>query len=284
MALPPFNKSNCVAMLNTLYPPPSPHERSQPTRILTPSILAGQRDGFFRYIQSVEKNGPSVLEHLMAQGRRVERGEVNGWPSVREVLVKYLRACNGVIDECSAIQGPEHFLDAMLPTEGTEDRRRNGRKVDSGVSFTSQDRPSTSHSSTKSNRDKPLPAPPSPSRGGSALEKIARELRKLRDRKKAEEDDQLTTGASSHSKAKAKAKTLKKTKSTSALGDLRERNRSFLGGLGDSGKRDLPPFDLDEDMRLRAILEARDANLQSGSGSGSGGKRMKHQPLRPQEV
>ena len=43
MSLEPFNKHNCVAMLNTLYPPVA---TSQPTKLLTAVILKRQRDGF----------------------------------------------------------------------------------------------------------------------------------------------------------------------------------------------------------------------------------------------
>lgn len=264
MALPPFNKSNCLAMLNTLYPPPNPSQKSQPTRQLTPSILEGQRDGFWRYIQAVERNGPAILDNLMLHGRRVERGDVNGWPSVREVLDKYLRAANGVIEECTQIVGPETFAD-MIPE--AEVQRRNGRKVDSGISFASHDRPSTSQSSIGS-RDKPLPSPPPQAKNGSTLEKIARELRKIRDRKRAEEtlaDD----------RDKPKAKTLKKMKSTSALGDMRANNKSFANGSAEA-RCAYPPFSPDEERRRRAILEATTANRTL--------PKMKYQPLRTQEV
>src|SRR5438552_3526178 len=119
MSLLPFNKSNCLAMLNTLYPP---SHTSQPTPQLTVTILNAQRNGFFRYIQGVEKNGPRILDNLMQQGRRPEKGEEDGWYSVRESVENHLRAANAMIDECSAITG----IESLLPVNETEDKRRKG--------------------------------------------------------------------------------------------------------------------------------------------------------------
>ena len=259
MSLLPFNKSNCLAMLNTLYPP---SVSSQPTMQLTPEVLQGQRNGFWRYIQSVEKNGPRVLENIMAQGRDVQRGDENGWLSVREVLDKYLRAANAVIDECTAVIDLESFTQ---PMDG-DDQRRNGRKVDSGVSFSSDDRPSTSSSSTRS-KDKPLPSPPSPVKQGSTLEKIARELRKLRDRNKVEE----CAGLATHQEKLAgpKVKSLKKMRSTGALGNLQDRNKSFVSSA-DRSKSPATTFDVNEQARKKAIEEALEASARP---------RLKHKPL-----
>lgn len=81
LSLMPFNKHNCAAMLNTLYPPLI---TVPPTSKLTLPILKAQRDGFFKYIQSVEANGPRVLTNLMQQD--MEFGDDNGWASV----VRYL--------------------------------------------------------------------------------------------------------------------------------------------------------------------------------------------------
>ncbi|KAI9815163.1 MAG: hypothetical protein M1832_005565 [Thelocarpon impressellum] len=277
MSLLPFNKSNCLAMLNTLYPPST---ASQPTRTLTPAILHAQRNGFWRYIQAVEKNGPGVLDNLMMQGHRAERGDANGWPSVREVLDMYLRAANGVIDECADIAGVETFGHGGVG-DG-EDQRRKGRKVDSGVSFSTDDRPSTSSSSTRS-KDKPLPSPPSlakpsgSSSGGSTLERIARELRRLRDRNKVEEMQQRPREGAKEAPARVKTRSLKKMKSASALGELRERNKSFVAGHLDRSRTQPAAFELDEAARRRAILEASAA-------AGKEPARAKHRPLLSAEI
>ncbi|KAI9787679.1 MAG: hypothetical protein M1839_000210 [Geoglossum umbratile] len=211
MSLLPFNKSNCLAMLNTLYPP---SHTSQPTPQLTVGILNSQRNGFFRYIQGVEKNGPRILENLVQQGRRIERGEEDGWSCVRECVENHLRAANAMIDECSAITG----IESLLPIDEREDRRRKGRKVDSGVSFVTDDRPSTSNSTTTSTNSKGEPISPTsafPGKSGSTLERIAREIRKMRERKRIEEGQKRDE--------KSRAKLVKKMKSSNTLSDYRDR-------------------------------------------------------------
>ncbi|KAF7502570.1 hypothetical protein GJ744_005488 [Endocarpon pusillum] len=158
LSLQPFNKANCIAMLNTVYPPAMiPNiPFAQPTHQLTPAILSAQRNGFFRYITAVEKNGPAVLKSLISQGQRA--GEETGWPSVRETMDKYLRMANGIIDECFEIACKDSVQTPVSSTHSgteTEDEKQR-RKVDSGISFTSssnrgslqshQTRPSTSSS------------------------------------------------------------------------------------------------------------------------------------------
>ncbi|KAI9816555.1 MAG: hypothetical protein M1827_001687 [Pycnora praestabilis] len=245
MSLLPFSKPNCIAMLNTLYPPST---ATQPTPQLTSTILHSQRQGFFRYIQGVEKNGPKILDNLMEQGRRPDRGDENGWIGVRETLDSYLRTANGVIDECSEVAGVDNLISE------TEEQKRKGRKVDSGVSFATGDRPSTSSSSSNSNnstKDKPLPPSPvtTPSKSGSTLEKIAREIRKMRSRRQVDEIVKK--------EEKAKVKSLKKMKSASALGDLRQKNSSATSIAGVSIGAQTPAFDMDEMRRERLLYEAR---------------------------
>lgn len=201
LSLQPFNKANCIAMLNTVYPPAMiPNIQSaQPTHQLTPAILSAQRNGLFRYITAVEKNGTAVLKCLISQGQRA--GEETGWPSVRETMDKYLRMANGIINECFEITGRDSVQTPVSSTHSgteTEDEKQR-RKVDSGISFTSSSnrgslqshhtRPSTSssintHSRTQS-VDKPLPPYPPQTvhkPAGSTLERIAREIRKIRSR------------------------------------------------------------------------------------------------------
>ena len=208
MRLMPFSKANSIAMLNTLYPPQT---SSPPTRQLTARILADQRNAFFRYIQAVEKNGKQILKNLERQGKRDE--DETGWPVVREIVDKYLRAANGVIEESQEVLGPDTFA---------EQDGKSGRRADSGVSFATGDRPSTSGStgsgqaavtsrpapeSTKPFPARPSYSPPPPPRTsvvsqgnicaqhstikkrGTTLEKIARELRSLRSRNDVRELD-----------------------------------------------------------------------------------------------
>jgi len=239
MSLIPFNKANCIAMLNTLYPPTT---TNQPTPQLTSAILASQRNGFFRYVQGVEKNGKSILSNLENQGRRP--GEQNGWTVTRETVDKYLRAANGVIDECLEITGVDSF------DPEAEDLHRKGKRADSGISFATGGRPSTSSSNSSKCKDKPLPPSPepvTPKKGGSTLERIAKELRKMKSRSDIKEI--------AKKEDKLKMKSLKKMRSASALGS-RDANigASPFGGSRDG--RETPAFDVDEMKRNRMIWEA----------------------------
>lgn len=258
MRLEPFSKANSIAMLNTLYPPTT---AIPPTRQLTSAILESQRNAFFRYIQAVERNGKGVLRNLELQGQR--KDDDNGWAVVREAVDKYLRTSNGVIDECVEMTGPEYF------DPSTEARRRGDRRADSGVSFATGDRPSTSDSSGgRSNKsaDKPLPvepsrpppcappsAPPSapstPKKRGTTLEKIAREFRNLRSRNDVKEISSNYNNPNVESK-QPKERSLKKMKSTGAIGGLRAKH-ARLGS--DEANTD---FHIDDARRQRLIWEA----------------------------
>lgn len=207
-------------MLNTLYPPTgiTSTQFVQPTAQLTPKILSAQRNGFFRYIAAVEKNGPGVLSSLMDQHKKP--GDATGWVNLRETLDKYLRMAVAVIDDCydiggragSAVTSPT--ATSFSSAEVDEDSKR--RNVHSGISFTTatttssnrnsaqsqQSRPSTTSSISTHSRqpskekvlpEKPLPAPvalpelspvevPSSKPAGSTLGRIAREIRKIKSR------------------------------------------------------------------------------------------------------
>ena len=258
MRLEPFSKANSIAMLNTLYPPTT---GLPPTRQLTVHILESQRNAFFRYIQAVERNGKGVLRNLENQGQR--KDDANGWAVVREAVDKYLRTSNGVIEECVEVTGPEYF------DPETEAHRRAERRADSGVSFATGDRPSTSGSSggrsNTSTADKPLPAspprlepptrpppcvPPTPKKRGTTLEKIARELRNLRSRNEVKEV------AGNHNSPdldhkEPRGRSLKKMKSTSSIGGSRSKH-TRLGS--DEARTD---FYIDDARRQRLIWEAR---------------------------
>jgi len=206
LSLTPFNRANCLAMLNTLYPPigiqPGPFV--PPTAQLTAQVLTTQRNGFFQYITAVERQGPSVLSSLIDQHKRM--GEMTGWPNLRDTLDHYLRMANSIIDECCEItgRGDSPTGASFSSLDGDEEGRR---KVDSAISFGSANssnrnssqshitRPSTSSSYSSHNHqaskekqlpEKPLPIPVDDDRTitlrpvGSTLERIARELKKIR--------------------------------------------------------------------------------------------------------
>lgn len=252
MRLEPFNKANCIAMLNTLYPPTT---SGPPTRQLSSAILASQRNAFFRYIQGVEKNGRGILKNLENQGARP--GDANGWPPVREVIDQYLRTAAGVIEDCLQVTSPEVFASV------DEESRRAERRTDSGVSFATGDRPSTSGSSgsvrkpssSSSSVNKPLPpsprreqpsrsatAPLNPKKPMSTLEKITRGIESFRSRNDAKE-------ATVHGD-REKARNLKKMKSASAMGGLKAKHARTTSG-------DYQPFEIDDVKRQKLILEAK---------------------------
>lgn len=259
LSLEPFNRYNCFAMLNTLYPPVTPTQTT-PTPQLTTAILQAQRDGFIKYIKNVELKGPSVLHNLIKQGAR--EGEETGWPGVHQQLDMYLRLANHIIEDCQQVTNIDYFESI------DEADTRKGRKVDSGVSFGSEKPPSTgsgkrpstgsekrpsTSSSEKRLTNKPLPSSPSDmrainalSKSGSALERIAREFRKLRSKSKVEAEEIVKC---EHTEPKAKS--LRKTRS---LGALRLRNLSSIS-VSDR-HNETPAFNPDEMRRHRLVYEA----------------------------
>ncbi|KAL2822142.1 hypothetical protein BDW59DRAFT_106664 [Aspergillus cavernicola] len=235
MLMEPINKANCIAMLNTLFPPVT-EATVTPTSQLTPQILKSQRDGFFRYISAIETNGKQILDKVIAQG--APEGESTGWPLVRDALDKYLRIANEIIDECAMVNGPASFDEGLGPVP----RGHKGRKADSGISFGSLgELPAPSIISSTSSEDiseKPLPPSPKGHKGGSTLERLARELRKLGDG--------------------GKAKGLRKMKSTNTLNLRNEAMRS-------STTDEESFFELDDQKRKRLLW----AHSKQSSGSSS---------------
>ncbi|KAI9373267.1 hypothetical protein BJX61DRAFT_389712 [Aspergillus egyptiacus] len=226
MLMEPLNKANCIAMLNTLFPPVT-EATATPTSQLTPQILKSQRDGFFRYISAIETNGRQILDKVIAQG--APEGESTGWPLVRDALDKYLRLANEIIDECATVSSPASFEEG----EGSGPLHK-GRKVDSGISFGSLgDLPPSIISTNNSSEDlseKPLPPPPGGTQKGSTLERLARELRKLGDG--------------------GKVKGLRKMKSTNTLG-------SRHGATAHPINPEESFFEFDEQKRRRLLWHSK---------------------------
>jgi hypothetical protein len=306
MSMIPFNKAACLAMLNTLYPPTTipTAQFVQPTAQLTPKVLSAQRNGFWRYIGAVEKNGTTILATLMDQHKRP--GDATGWTSLRDTLDKYLQMANGVIDECYEI-GSRDSVSLASPT-GTSfssadvDMDGNRRKVDSGVSFTStssssnrnsaqshQTRPSTSSiasvQSLKQSKQKPLPEKPlplpveeAPKKGaGSALERIAREIRKIKSRGDIRETsrnrpstavpvgDAVMTDDNQPPPTPGKERRLRPKLSLGRMrstGALKERDFNTPSSApasrdGTNNMGAVPAFDVEEMKRRRMIWEAQ---------------------------
>ena len=253
MRLEPFSKANSIAMLNTLYPPAT--TTTPPTRQITHHILGSQRSAFFRYIQGVEKNGKGILKNLEQQGQRP--GDDNGWAVVRDIVDRYLRTANGVIEECVEVSGPDYF------NPESEANRRSDRRADSGVSFAIGDRPSTSSSTgsktNASSANKPLPAsppnkipsePPTPNKKrGTTLEKIAREFKNIRSRSDVRE---ISGEHNLNNEPKEpKSRSLKKMKSTSSMSGLRAKHAR------NGSDEAMAEFNIDDARRQRMIWEAQ---------------------------
>lgn len=235
MLLTPFNRYNCIALLNTLFPP---LDSRPPTPHLNGKLLLDHRMRFYDYISSFEKKGVQVLKPVIEQDRRP--GEKTGWPVARGMIDSYLNLANNIINECSEVTGCQHFAE-------TEAGQRKGRKVDSGISFTSSERPSTSGSSSSSSKNSTKPSTPlsqntqAKGSNGSTLERIAREIKKLKSR------GDLREAAKEPSK---RPNTVKKIKSS---GLLRETMRSL-------SMTDEPTFDPDKFKQQRKQWEAKNAH------------------------
>ena len=200
LTIEPFSRHNCLAMLNTLYPPATVY---QPTSRLTPEILMRQREGFFTYVQAVERKGPIVLRALMEQNKN--EGDSNGWPKVRDILDKYLRITLTLIEQYRDVTSSSEMVAAF---HEQEERRKRKEKADSGVSFGSTDgqylrSPEKRKASpslpevTEATEAQPMAL--REKRNYSTLEKIARELRKFREnRKRADTFDSLDKDKENH--------------------------------------------------------------------------------------
>lgn len=300
MSLKPFNKQNCLAMLNTVHPPQLPNTPFiPPTEQLNQQILAAQRAQFFRYIQAVEKDGTGVLKNVMSQHARP--GEENGWPKVREDLDNYLRMANLIIDECLETTGRSISpRSATFPSNVSDEEHK--RKVDSGISFGSgygsnrssgqshMTRPSTSssfsnhsrHTSRDKQVEKNLPTSPeedensTPRPAGSALERIARELRKIGSRSNMKEDvkprqsfnsAEEPTAVEPDSPPSTPGRGLRWKRS---LRNMRSSSRMRSSSASRPGSRngsvghidDVPNFDADEMRRQRAMWEAQHQTIR----------------------
>jgi hypothetical protein len=278
MALQPFNKNNCHAMLNTLYPPV---EATQPSARLTIPLLMVQREGFFNYVRAVESQGPMCLQTLMRQGARY--GEENGWPAVKRTLSNYLNLSNKMIRESQDISSMDVFINSTpsvplnhpvvdhpaIPLEPQE----SPRKTDSVIGFndkmhsknpsTSSKQSSFSTSTAPSTSTTPSSRAPSSAfefGKGSTLERLARELRKMKPRRlKVDEIVKqplnvdlanlapMSPIKTPNSPNKSMRFSLRKMKSFGTLSELRSNNSSMasLKGLDEAAikpRRRMVPF------------------------------------------
>ena len=259
LKLTPFNKHNAVAMLNTLYPPVI---STQPTSKLTREILKHQRDGFFKYILSVEKHGESVLANLMLQGKGP--ADANGWIAVTRTLSQYLQLANSIINECMDVSDADQITPRK--TGATQPPTRQTRKADSGVSFTSVDMSSTRSSSiaepvspTETARPKTPAMSTKPS--SSALEKLARGLKSI-GRSRTDVTEMISDDPPPPP-VPEKSKSLRKMKSMGSL-DSRKGSKVDLAAPTDSSES----FNVDQ-MRMERMKYDRGLAATSKHGPSS---------------
>lgn len=249
LSLLPFHKHNCLGMLNTLYPPIGLSE--QPTSLLTHDVLKTQRDGFFKYISSVERNGPRVLSTLMQQGKAPN--DENGWLSVTRSLSMYLQVASSIIAECSQISSVHDVSPRKNRDSNQTSSSRHTRNADSGISFgsnASDRRPSTRGSTTEptSPMEWSRPKTPNGTRSGTTLEKIARGLRTI-GRSRTDVTEIIVENSTSpelHPQTAERPKMLRKMRSLGSLGD----RKGSMTNLRQNA--DVPAFDA-EAMRLQRM-------------------------------
>lgn len=237
LSLVPYSKHNCIAMLNTIYPPVT---STQPTPQLTPALLKSQRDGFFKYIQAVEKSGPEILSNLIAQGQRP--GEETGWPAVRDVLDRYLQTASSMIDASQQIMD----INDTVNISAQEARR----KADSGIDFLESRKSSTSSEKSVATPERPASRQ---HKSSTTLEKIAREFRHMRRKADVFEITPLedTTATAVH--VEVKDKSIRKMKSLSSISIRRQMTRT--GSITDLSKK-APEFDLQKLNSQRKVFQA----------------------------
>jgi hypothetical protein len=250
LSMQPFNKLNCMGMLNTLLPPmqdevklPSPHLNLQ--------TLRDERAGFFDYSHLVQKNGPSVLKPILDMNKGPE--DETGWPSVQRVVDKYTKVAKQMIDDCLATAGPETF-------DRYSNESKSGKKTDSGVSFGSQRRPSVGSSMHAETTPEPMPTFTATVKGPSALERITREFRRMRVKPRTEVDEivqmkQHSTAESVPPPVESTGrKSLKKARS---LASLKFGNGSSLSlASSRKGSDAVPAFDQATMKKHRMLYEA----------------------------
>ena len=248
-------------------------QQPMPTKKLTKEMLMAQRDGFFKYIRTVEKRSASVLENLMSQGRR--DGESTGWPSVHRVLVQYLTLSNGMINECHDVNSIIAAL-PKLPEPSQPERpavveaaeKRKGRKIDSGVSFGSEGRhyktPSTSSAKSTSTH-----ASSHIGKGGSALERITRELRRIRSKQRLEVNELITHYAADDTEKENRPSTPKQRfaglRKMRSLGDVKQHGGSSSINKSGAGVHDpMPVFNPEDFRRQREAFERKARKTSQG--------------------
>lgn len=246
LSVQPFNKLNCMGMLNTLLPPM--HESSKlPSPVLEHETLKEERDAFFDYIRLVQKSGPRVLDPIVSHNAGPD--EATGWPAVQRIVDKYLRVAKNMIDDSIATTGPDSFKAYA--------EERKGKKTDSGVSFGSERRPSvgpTAHDYTQEPMPSYVPTP----KGASKLERITREFKRMRVKPRPSVEEIVPVNSRTDTDytpqpAEHKGNKLKKARS---FASLKFGNSSSLSLTSRKGSDASEAFDPEQMKKARAMYDA----------------------------
>ena len=242
----PFNKLNCMGMLNTLLPPM--HDSSKlPSPVLEHETLKEERDAFFDYIRLVQKSGPCVLDPIVSHNAGPD--EESGWPAVQRVVDKYLRVAKNMIDDCLATTGPESFKAYA--------EERKGKKTDSGVSFGSERRPSVVPTVLEY-AEEPMPTYTPAPKGASKLERITREFKRMRvkPRPSVEEIVQVNSRTETDYVPQVTEPKGNKLKKARSFASLKFGNSSSLSLASRKGSDASEAFDLEQMKKARAMYDA----------------------------
>lgn len=217
----------------------------------------------------------------MKQGRR--EGEHNGWPAARRTLSQYLALANSIINECWDVNNlrfnvtkplePASSLPAPPPSTDRDGEKRHGRKVDSGVSFGAPGQHSKNNSTSSAKSSASLNRPMygqshmDIGKGGTALERLAREFRKMRPKQRSVNEIDISRRPSlntldaenqtPHSPVTPpKPKGISRLRKMKSLGSLSEANGSVTSLMGFS-RNVTPSFDSKEMRQQRDAYERR---------------------------
>ncbi|KAJ8115633.1 hypothetical protein OPT61_g2768 [Boeremia exigua] len=242
----PFNKLNCMGMLNTLLPP-MPDSTRLPSPALEHEALKEERDTFFEYIHSVQKNGPGVLDSIISYN--AGPGEESGWPAVQRVVDKYLRVSKNMIDDCLSTLGPESFKAYA--------EERKGKKTDSGVSFGSERSSSIGHNAHEY-AEEPKPSYNATSKGASKLERITREFKRMRvkPRPSVEEIVQVNSRSDTDYVPQATEPKSNRLMKARSFASLKFGNGSSLSLVSRKGSDASEAFDPEQMKKARAMYDA----------------------------
>lgn len=250
LSMEPFNKLNCMGMLNTLLPPIQ-SQAKLPSPLLNAQTLKDERDGFFEYIRLVQKNGPEVLQAVLEMNKGPE--DETGWPAVQRIVDKYTKVAKQMIDDCLATAGTESF-------ERYTDEYKTGKreKKDSGISFGSTRRPSVGSSLHEQHVPEPVPTFTSTTKGPSTLERITREFRRMRvkPRPEIEEIVQIKQRSAADVEPRPADSTGRKSlKKARSLASLKFGNGSSISLASRKGSESHPSFNPKEMQKHRAMYE-----------------------------